>query len=106
MLINKVDVVDVDVQGKMAYGHTWFTLFSPRIQHYTLGIEPSAPDWVAEPALRSGRQTGVLLSWMGRPDDSIRGYGRARSQSLFRRSYQYGPDATGPARRAHPGCGR
>lgn len=94
LLINKVDVVDIDVQGKMAYGHTWFTLFSPRIQHYTVGIEPAAPDWVAEAAAER-KTAGVLLSWMGRPDDSIRGYGRARSQSLFRRSYQYAPDATG-----------
>lgn len=94
LLINKVDVVDIDLKGNTAYGHTWFTLFSPRIQHYTIGIEPAAPDWVAEPP-QDRKSSSVLLSWMGRPDDSFGGYGRSRSQSLFRRSYHYAQDATG-----------
>lgn len=94
LLINKVDVVDIDLKGNSAYGHTWFTLFSPRIQHYTVGIEPTAPDWVAEPP-QDRRSSSVLLSWMGRSDDSLGGFGRSRSQSLFRRSYHYAPDATG-----------
>src|SRR5262249_23323969 len=29
--INKVDLVDIDMQTSRAYGNTWFTLFSPRI---------------------------------------------------------------------------
>lgn len=94
LLINKVDVIDIDMKGKTAYGHTWFTLFSPRIQHYTVGIEPAAPDWVAEPPL-DRKSYAVFMSWMGKPDDGIGGFGRARSQSLFRRSYHYAQDATG-----------
>lgn len=94
LLINKADLVDIDLQGQTVYGHTWFTLFSPRIQHYTLGIEPAAPEWAAEvPAEK--KAASVLMSWMGRPDTSYGGYGRSRSQSLFRRAYQYAPDATG-----------
>src|SRR5436309_5667264 len=27
--INKLDVVDIDLHDGQAYGHTWFTLFSP-----------------------------------------------------------------------------
>jgi len=91
--INKVDVVDIDLRGQQAYGDTWFTVFSPRIQHYTIGVEPSAP-WVDEP-VPEGRGDDVVVSWMGRPDASYGGYGRPRSQSLFRRAYDYGPQAAG-----------
>jgi hypothetical protein len=91
--INKIDLVDIDLRGKQAYGDTWFTVFSPRIQHYTIGVEPSAP-WVDEPAPEK-RGDDVVVSWMGRPDASYGGYGRPRSQSLFRRAYDYGPQAAG-----------
>src|SRR5262249_24539792 len=33
--------------------------------------------------------------WMGRPGDGFGAFGRSRSQSLFRRSYSYAPEATG-----------
>ena len=46
--INKIDLVEYDLTGpQQAYGTTWFTLFSPRIQNYTVGAEPSAPGWAA-----------------------------------------------------------
>ena len=44
--INKIDLVEIrPARPAQAYGTTWFTLFSPRIQNYTIGMEPSAPDW-------------------------------------------------------------
>jgi hypothetical protein len=91
--INKVDLLDVDLHGRQVYGHSWFTLFSPRIQNYTLGLEPAEPGWAA-PA-EGKKSPSMLLSWMGRPDASWGGTGRAHSQSLFRRAYDYAPDATG-----------
>jgi hypothetical protein len=94
LLINKADLVDIDLEGQTGYGHTWFTLFSPRIQNYTVGIEPAAPIWAKTPG-DDDRASTVLLSWMGKPDDSYGGMGRSRSQSLFRRTYNYAPDATG-----------
>jgi hypothetical protein len=96
--INKVDLVDIDLvegQGKArSYGQTWFTLFSPRIQLYTIGIEPGTPIWAAAPA-EGKPSASVLVSWMGRPDSNFGGYDRPRSQSLFRRSYEYAPDGSG-----------
>lgn len=92
LLINKADVVDIDLEGQTGYGHTWFTLFSPRIQNYTVGLEPATPVW-AKPA--GDDDKAVLLGWMGKPDESFGGMGRSRSQSLFRRTYNYAPDATG-----------
>src|SRR5262249_13950136 len=73
LLINKADLVDIDLEGKMGYGQTWFCLFSPRIQHYTIGLEPAAPTWVREP---DKEDKTVLVGWMGRPDDTYGGFGR------------------------------
>jgi hypothetical protein len=89
--INKVDLVDLDFQTNRIYGNTWFTLFSPRIQLYTVGVEPGV---IPESASR-GATNQSLVSWMGRPDTSYGGYNRPRSQSLFRRTYDYAPEATG-----------
>jgi hypothetical protein len=95
--INKLDVIDIDLTPAIdaksppprIYGSTWFTLFSPRIQHYTIGLE-AADGW------GGGRSNeSPLIGWMGRPDDSFGGTGRAGSQSLFRRTYEYAPDAAG-----------
>lgn len=81
--INKVDIIDIDLARQETYGTTWFTLFSPRIQHYTIGVEPATPTWAAEPG---AEQTAypVVVTWSGRADID-----RARGQSLFRRSYEY-----------------
>ena len=90
--INKVDLVDIDLSGKQAqlYGQSWFTIFSPRIQHYTIGVDPAADaGWV--PADR----TSTVVSWLGRPDNSPMGVRRSRSPSLFRRTYEFEPDLSG-----------
>jgi hypothetical protein len=87
--IRKLDVVDVDLQTQQAVGRTWFTIFSPRIQHYTIGIEPAAPLWAS--AAEAGNSS-VLLSWMERPQNDMYGRGRSRGQSLFRRAYDYEPN--------------
>jgi hypothetical protein len=91
--IRKVDVVDVDLQTQQSVGRTWFTVFSPRIQHYTVGIEP-APGWAA-PA-ENGSPGSVVVSWMERPQlDMYGNRGRSRGQSLFRRAYKYENNAAG-----------
>ncbi len=46
--INKVDVVEIDLnQPSQVYGQTFFTLFSPRVQSYTIGMEPAGGAWTA-----------------------------------------------------------
>lgn len=89
--INKVDVVDIDLHRGHAYGNSWFTLFSPRIQNYTVGVEPASPGWgkpLAAPA-----EAAPLVGWMAHPEGSagMRGGG----QGLFRRAYEYAPEASG-----------
>jgi hypothetical protein len=94
--IRKVDLVDVDLTASqpLLVGHTWFTLFSPRIQHYTVGIDPAPGDWVPTPTEEGDARTyGTVVSWLGRPETD-RG-GRNRGQGLFRRAYDYEPAASG-----------
>lgn len=85
--VNKVDLVDVDLASNRVYGSTWFTLFSPQIQNYTIGVEPfgprsdnpSATTWTADDVEHS--LAGTVVSWHGKA--------KSNRQSLFRRTYQY-----------------
>jgi len=99
--INKVDVIDFDLRSDLdaeqhtrkayAYGTTWFTILSPRIQNYTVGIGPAG-----RAANADGELAGVLVSWLGRPEfGGMGGMGRQRSQGLFRRAYEYAGDGAG-----------
>ena len=95
--INKVDVVDIDLRGNRVSGDSWFTIFSPRIQNYTIGVEPMGPEtsgatnpvWVPDSAKTTLPDT--VVSWQGKAKNN--------RQSLFRRTYSYHasiePDASG-----------
>lgn len=91
--INKIDLLDVDLNTRQVYGTSWFTIFSPRIQNYTVGLESN----VGAPSVAADGQpaSSVVMSWMSRPETGFGGAGRPRSQSLFRRAYDYEKDATG-----------
>ncbi len=93
--VNKVDLVDIDLGSRQVFGNSWFTVFSPRIQLYTVGVEPAAPLFAAEDPASGPKPAPVVVTWMGKPDENYGGYNRARSQSLFHRTYRYEPDATG-----------
>lgn len=102
--VNKVDLIDIDLRTALkedgtptaarAYGTTWFSILSPRIQNYTIGLEPSLYLWQGqEPPAEPIQPT---LSWLGRPEGGGMGAsGRGRSTSLFSRTYSYAPNATG-----------
>ncbi len=70
--INKIDLVDIDLREQRVSGQTWFTLFSPRIQNYTIGVEP---------IVAQTKPADILVSWHGAA--------RGSRQSLFRRAYTY-----------------
>jgi hypothetical protein len=84
--INKVDLVDIDLQTQQIYARSWYTIFSPRIQNYTIGLEP-APAWT--PGVSAAAATDMNVSWMSHPE-MVYGMGRG-SQGLFRRAYDYAP---------------
>jgi hypothetical protein len=92
--VNKIDLVEVDLHGTgQVYGHSWFTLFSPRVQSYTVGAEPAAPDWAAEP--KEGAP-GPVLTVLEASERNL----RTGSQGLFVRPYEYADEARG-LRRVH-----
>ncbi|MBL8793262.1 MAG: hypothetical protein JNM56_05105 [Planctomycetia bacterium] len=94
--IRKVDLVDLDLTtaNPQMVGNTWFTLFSPRIQHYTIGVEPAPGTWAPAPRDGTDKAPNVVVSWLGRPDTDRYG-NRTRGQSLFRRAYDYEAAAVG-----------
>jgi hypothetical protein len=86
--VNKIDLVDIDLhEPRQVYGHSWFTLFSPRVQSYTVGLEP-ADGWTA-PVPKGA--PGPVFTLLEAGDRSSRG----GSQGLFPRPYEYAEDATG-----------
>jgi hypothetical protein len=114
--INKVDVVDFDLRTSLdkngqpkvayAYGHTFFTILSPRIQNYTVGVEPNPLFWGEEikkvphvnnkgnDEIRDEVFSADLLSWMGRPSGGMHDMGRSGSSSFFRKPYRFLDDAS------------
>ncbi len=99
--INKVDVVDFDLRTDLdgqrqprsvrVYGQSFLMILSPRIQSYTVGIEPNPPFWGDEKPARP--LSADLVSWMARPDpDDFGGMGRSGNQGFFRKPYYYGAE--------------
>jgi hypothetical protein len=92
--INKIDLTDIDLHGSgQVYGHSWFTLFSPRIQNYTIGVEPVAPEWGGrwDASDADAPLPPVVVSTMDGPEPGLGG----NTQSLFRRPYAYASEASG-----------
>jgi hypothetical protein len=83
--INKVDAVEIDLHRQQASGTTWFTIFSPVLQHYDVGLEPVGFGKAAE---------GTVVSWMGRPGYGSRSLNRSQGPGLFYRSYEYENEGT------------
>jgi hypothetical protein len=95
--VNKVDLLDIDQMtgGPTVQGTTWFTLYSPRLERYTVGLEPVAPPGVAAGASQP-QPSGLVLSWLGRPEDGgFNSYGRQSAQRLFQSEYAFAPGAAG-----------
>lgn len=93
MKVNKVDVVDIDLRTSQdpknyrIYGQTFFTILSPRIQNYTIGVEPNPAFWGEEPA--GLPRTADLMQWYGRPSGGPDAMGRGSSSGFFKRPYEF-----------------
>lgn len=89
--INKVDVVDVDPASGRVYGRSWFTVFSPRIDSYTVGIEPREA-WAG----KLGDPTSPpLIDWMAG--------GQSGGGNIVSRGYSYHTDPAANPRRIADG---
>ena len=84
--INKLDLIEYDMRTESVRGSTWFSIFSPRIQNYTVSVEPAA-GWGAAADRDPSNLDPPLVSWAGKPLP-----GR---KSLFRRTYEYDTEIGG-----------
>jgi len=93
--VNKIDVVDVDLNSSRAYGSTWFTIYSPRIQNYTVGVEPSPAGWNwATPKAEATGDNAVFVDWMGRAEADWQ-RGQQGILNWNRPTYRYAADGAG-----------
>lgn len=74
--VNKIDVVDVDARDGRVYGASWATVFSPRIDNYSVAFTPNDGWGTAEP--------GTAVGALGAP--------RGGRPGLVRRSYDVRPE--------------
>jgi hypothetical protein len=111
--INKIDIVDFDLRTSLddkrrptnvhAYGNTFFTILSPRIQNYTIGLEPNPAFWGADARkIKIGKDreadevmSADLTAWMGRPSGGMHQMGRSGGAGFFRKPYDFTEDASG-----------
>jgi hypothetical protein len=81
--INQVDLVEIDLRTPQVYGTTWTTLFSPRIQSYSLSVAPASA-WARAP-----QSSTPMVTVLESPARSS----RLGSQGFFRQPYVYANDA-------------
>ncbi len=96
--INKVDIVDFDLRTSReqprVYGHSFFTILSPRIQNYTVGrLEPEESEVLggAESEKAAQRRSDEAVDG-SRPSGGFNGMDRGGSGGFFRNAYHYARD--------------
>ncbi len=94
--VNKVDVVDVDLEGKVMRGATWANLFSPQNRDYSIAVVPVSPDRESsddpKAVTPAAPGTEVVTTWFGAPESGLRGMNtRNRGMGFGGGGYAYGP---------------
>jgi hypothetical protein len=83
VLVNKVDLVDVDLASGTVRGQTWLSLYSPRVDSYDLSVARTG---------RGAAFTGATqLSWLGLPGTGLGGMNSPMAGAeQFERGYTFG----------------
>ncbi len=94
--VNKIDVVDIDLESGRARGTSWVNLFSPQNRDYSVTVVPVPVDREspADPGAVAPAPPGteVLMSWFGAPEYGPRGMNsRNRGMGFGASGYSYGP---------------
>ncbi|MFM8251889.1 MAG: hypothetical protein ACKOBW_09870 [Planctomycetota bacterium] len=91
--VNQVDVVDIDLDSRMARGTTWANIYSPETKRFNLSLVESLP--LEKPvasrdvsAAAQPRNFERLLSWQGVPGRGLGGLNAETATSPFRQSYR------------------
>ncbi len=97
--VNKIDAVDIDQTSGLMRGTSWFTVFSPRNDDYSIGIEPlsfhrdpkaDVPASNSDPAPNpAGVET--IVTWFGVPESGYGGMNNPNRLGLSSTGYSYEP---------------
>ncbi len=94
--VNKIDVIDIDQETKLARGVSWVNLFSPQNRDYSVKVVPVAPN-IELPAdaateVTNPPGTEVVMSWFAAPEGGLRGMNsRGQGMGFGNNSYYYAP---------------
>ncbi|MBW3598120.1 MAG: hypothetical protein KY475_12710 [Planctomycetes bacterium] len=95
LLVNRVDVVDVDVASRQVRGSSWIHVYSPRGQTYDISLTPQS-------ALATSREgQGTLLTWLGLPGSGLGGMNSAAGR-LYNAPYRIVGERENGALRVEP----
>ena len=92
--VNKIDVVDIDLESNAARGTSWINLFSPQNRDYSVAVVPVSPDRDLRPKVTAPPLPGtdVLLTWFGAPEGGLRGMNtRGQGMGFGGGGYSYAP---------------
>lgn len=92
---NKLDLIDIDLQEPATvYGQTWATIFSPRVEAYTVGLEPNTETWFGKPPANGPDDTARVMMQLLEANELP----RTGQQTTFTRPYVFAADAQGMLR--------
>ncbi|MFQ3593476.1 MAG: hypothetical protein SNJ82_09870, partial [Gemmataceae bacterium] len=88
---NKMDLLDFDLHDSgTVYGNTWVTLFSPRVEAYTVGLQPNVVDWFGQPM---GGDAALMMQLLEANEPP-----RTGQQTTFTQPYEFASAAQGMRR--------
>lgn len=89
--LNRVEIVDVDQESQTLRGTSFVSIFSPRIDKYSVTVTPSLASAGNWDELGIGTdQSPRTCSWMGIPESALRGMYNQGSVGLFgKRGYHF-----------------
>jgi hypothetical protein len=86
-LVNKIEVIDVDLTSGAVRGHVWLGVYSPREDAYDLALSPSGQG----PATINAQQ----LSWLGLPGTGLGGMNsQVGTLAQFEHGYEFEPSGS------------
>jgi len=84
--VKQVSFVDLDSRTGQLFTRTWFGVYSPQNEHYTIGAQPMLPKLEGKP--------DVDISWTAMAENSVGGLKRQGGLQLTNRRYEYAGDGS------------
>lgn len=82
--LHRVDLIDIDVAGKMVRGTSWANLFSPKGKRYDLSFSSNLSGEM------QAKEDSIFLSWLGLPGRGLGGMNpHAAEASTWREPYDF-----------------